>query len=346
MTTAEIKKYLQEFMTEGLMLIVGSGVSCAEGLPGMGALQEAIDEHAAKQSDPDLQAEWEGLAALIPSAGLEGALKRQPPSEPLEALIKAAVSQAIITAEAKVIEDVICGKRVLPLGELLEWVEFGQSGLPILTTNYDRLVELACESSGIAVDTLFDGKFMGTLSSDRWRLEQLEGLTFDRQKPRPTYRKFAKVLKPHGSLDWWDAPKGPARHLGTLPLPRLIVTPGSSKYRAGYNEPFDTQRNAANAALGESERLLILGYGFNDDHLEATRLEPQIAKGKPTVIVALELTDTARSVVASAPKVTAIECLDPKKGVGTRIHHRGEVLELSGEGWWHLPSFVKEVLRP
>ncbi|MGE8637989.1 MAG: hypothetical protein ACN6PR_05065 [Achromobacter sp.] len=38
MTLDAIKKHLQENLSDGLVTIVGSGLSCAEGLPGMGEL--------------------------------------------------------------------------------------------------------------------------------------------------------------------------------------------------------------------------------------------------------------------------------------------------------------------
>ncbi|WP_269078408.1 hypothetical protein [Mannheimia haemolytica] len=34
----ELKKWLQTIFTDNLVIIVGSGLSCAEGLPGMGAI--------------------------------------------------------------------------------------------------------------------------------------------------------------------------------------------------------------------------------------------------------------------------------------------------------------------
>lgn len=39
-----IKKQLQSHLTDGLAIIVGSGLSCAEGLPGMAALATHLSE--------------------------------------------------------------------------------------------------------------------------------------------------------------------------------------------------------------------------------------------------------------------------------------------------------------
>jgi hypothetical protein len=38
----EIKKHLQGHFTDGLVTVIGSGLSCAEGLPGMGELADHL----------------------------------------------------------------------------------------------------------------------------------------------------------------------------------------------------------------------------------------------------------------------------------------------------------------
>lgn len=51
--------------------------------------------------------------------------------------------------------------------------------------------------------------------------------------------------------------------------------------RQGYESPFDHHRSRANQEIDRAGRFLVLGYGFNDDHLE-THLSPSIKGGKPT----------------------------------------------------------------
>lgn len=346
MEVDRLKLYLQEFMADGLALVVGSGLSCAEGLPGMTTLVHAINGEVSAYGKPADVTEWEVIRALCPSKGLEYALQQHPPSTNLDLLIRQAVSQAICSAENRVFEEVTAGKRTLPLSGLLKWVSFPPTGLPIITTNYDRLIELACEHSDVHVDTLFDGQVYGRLSPDRWKYSQIDELRSDGARNRPVFRKFARVLKPHGSVDWWDTPTGPIRFGGALQSNRMMITPGVGKYRAGYNEPYDTQRNEANQSLNASERVMLIGYGFNDDHLEATRLVPDLKGGKPSLLLTRELTANAKNILATAGKMTALEALDPHTGNGTRIFHRGEVKELPDEQWWSLGHFVEGIIKP
>jgi hypothetical protein len=342
------KIYLQNYLAEGLMLVVGSGLSCAEGLPGMRALEDAIHLQVRGSGARTLIDEWEHIRLLLSKHGLEGALHLKQPSQDLGAMMAQAIAHAVGEREQQVFSAVLDGTRVLPLSRLLPLMAAGADGIPILTTNYDRLVELACCRAGIWVDSLFDGEPIGVLSPERWKVSQVESWQRDRAgtRQRAKYRTFARVLKPHGSLDWWQSNNGTIRFSGRLPSPQAIVTPGLFKYREGYNEPFNTHRNVANEQLTKCGRLMFVGYGFNDDHLEATSLMPLLQNGKEALIVALQLSDNARSLLSSLPKVTAIESMTPSTGSGTRIFYQGETEELPHERWWDLEELIEGVLAP
>ena len=74
------KIYLQNYLAEGLMLVVGSGLSCSEGLPGMFQWEAAIDPAVNESGSAPHIGEWNSIRALIAPLGLEGALKHAPPS--------------------------------------------------------------------------------------------------------------------------------------------------------------------------------------------------------------------------------------------------------------------------
>jgi hypothetical protein len=342
------KIYLQNYLADGLMLVIGSGLSCGEGLPSMTALEDAIHTRVSAIGPREIVREWTEIRLLLTKHGLEGALHQKQPSSALGVMMAEAIAEAVHEKERQVISSVLAGDRTLPLTRLLPLMAIGSEGAPILTTNYDRLVELACCRAGVWVDTLFDGEPIGSLASDRWKIAQVESWQRDRSggRQRARYRTFARVLKPHGSLDWWQSTDGPIRFSGQLPTTRAIVTPGLLKYREGYNEPFNTHRNIANEHLAKCGRLMFIGYGFNDDHLEATSLMPLLQAGKEALIVALSLSDNARRLVAELPKVTAIESMDPDARTGTRIYFQSETHELPSERWWSLEELVKGVWAP
>ena len=60
-----LKKQLQEHLGDGLVLIVGSGLSCAEGVPGMAALGHHLVTHIPASLSPDDTKLWEDIHPLI-----------------------------------------------------------------------------------------------------------------------------------------------------------------------------------------------------------------------------------------------------------------------------------------
>lgn len=76
----------------------------------------------------------------------------------------------------------------------------------------------------------------------------------------------------------------------------IIITPGTSKYRESFRLAFDIQRTSGNKAASTATRLMFIGYGFNDDHLEQY-LCPNLKLAKPSVILAKELTVNTLKVI-------------------------------------------------
>ena len=85
----DLKQNFQRHLSQGLLVIVGSGLSCAEGLPGMGALATHLSQSnpsaAGIAYDPD---KWASLLKLIQQHGVEEALQTEPPSEELADFIR------------------------------------------------------------------------------------------------------------------------------------------------------------------------------------------------------------------------------------------------------------------
>jgi hypothetical protein len=157
---------------------------------------------------------------------------------------------------------------------------------------------------------------------------------------RKVERRVISLYKPHGSLDWVDFHGEPVRSGFDLgPESALIVTPGRDKYRACYNEPFDMHREFANEAIDRADRLLIIGYGFNDDHLE-THLKARIRSGRQTVMLARTLSENAKANLAVGPSVWGIE----EAFGGTTIYNNGNTRDVIGEKLWDVAGFVSGVL--
>jgi hypothetical protein len=141
--------------------IIGSGLSAAEGLPGMIDLANYLKSAALELKDDDAVL-WDKIAKVLEEKkGLEAALLKHPPSQSLELWITRKTCKLILPAECDVIRAVISGRRKLRLTSFLEKVLKPANGLPILTPNYDRLIEVACEMAGLHVDTMAIGDYAG-----------------------------------------------------------------------------------------------------------------------------------------------------------------------------------------
>ncbi|MFN3677775.1 MAG: SIR2 family protein [Sphingomonas pseudosanguinis] len=339
----ELKRHLQSHFTDGLTIVVGSGLSCAEGLPGMGALAAHLQRDVPARLRPEDEGDWREIARLIDAMSLEPALLAKPPGAELERLIVDSTARLIAAHEAAAVAEVFAGNRTLRITRLMSHVLKPDAGLHIVTTNYDRLVEVGVEEAGLGVDTMFSGGFAGRLDEVEARMGLCRDAKQINRKVRLIYKKRAIVSKPHGSLDWYMRAGSPVRYAGELTdVPRLIVPPGRNKFRTGYEQPFDRQRERANEAIDRAARYLILGYGFADEHLE-THLTPALRSGKPALVLTWGLSDKALEIATACPNVTA---LDRKDDTTVRIVRGGTITEIAAPPIWDLHSFIEEVLEP
>lgn len=340
---SKVKRLLQDHLQEGLLLIVGSGLSIAEGIPGMGLLAEHLKKKISQEFVPELDPAWnEVIAALDGGDHIEAAMSKVMLNE---STVKAIIQETTLFISAKereVFERVLSGRRILPFTTFAKHLFKAGRKFHLITPNYDRLVELATEVAEIGVDSRFFGYLHGRSdpkrSADSHR-ESVLGRT-------PSFRSLPClcVYKPHGSLDWYEVGEKIVRcpmDVGTVPL---IITPGTSKYRKSFRSAFDDQRSSGNRAATKATRLMFIGYGFNDDHLEEY-LCPGLKLAKPSLILTKELSDNARRVVENSRgiDVTAL-CAVSNDDLRTRIVTSAGEEIIVDEQLWNLEGFNKGVL--
>lgn len=341
---SEVKKQLQDHLQDGMLTVVGTGLSMAEGIPGMwdlaGHLTRTVAGHLVGAPD----AAWDNVvAALEAGDNLEVALGRvQVLPTTLDAIV-IETAMLISRAERAAVDRVIRGQRELPLTFFLKHLFKAGKRFHLITTNYDRLAEVAAEAASIGVDSRFFGYLLGHPDSKRSADCHRESYYSGKNS---LFRNLPClcVYKPHGSLDWFDAGGKVTRCPIGLPTAPIIITPGTSKYRESFKGAFDDQRNAGNRAATSATRLMFIGYGFNDDHLEQY-LCPGLTLTKPTVIITKVLSNNARSVIAKSTgtKVLAL-CACPNNDSCTQIlNQSGETL-VAQDQLWHLEGFNRGVL--
>jgi SIR2-like domain len=339
--TDELNSHLQGFFTDGLVTVVGLGHSAAHGLPTMPDLAGHLRAKMPSRLEPAQLAEWNLVEnALDQGLSLEPALDNIAHDSPIIENIVAEAATCIAAAEARAIDLLTRPGIRYPMAELLPLVGRRPS-VRILTTNYDRLIELAAEVAGFALDTGFVGANYGIYDPARSREDLKAGIQKRGRSYHIDYRKNVTLAKPHGSLDWYASAEAPIRSPYPLSLPRLMITPGQSKYRYGYEQPFDHHINLANEAIDGATAILAIGFGFNDPHLQ-THLQPRIKQGLPTLILTRELTGSASALLLDCPNLTALERATATGG--TRVHRGPIHYELPDTEIWQLGDFIREVL--
>ncbi len=176
------------------------------------------------------------------------------------------------------------------LGRLLSGMfNSTQTELHVVTTNYDRVAEYACNSIGILFQTGFAPSYV-----QKW--ESTGRVKFSHGSKAS---RVVRIWKVHGSLDWFRTSDDRTVGLSVFELPSanytpLIVTPGLNKYEKTYEDPFRTTINGADGALRNASAFLCIGFGFRDQHIHPKIVERCREKNVPIVVLAKALTDEAK----------------------------------------------------
>lgn len=142
-------------------------------------------------------------------------------------------------------------------------LDFVRTPIEFFTTNYDTLIEDALALSGIEFQDGFIGGGVGF-----WSLRNYDA--------RPATR--AIISKLHGSIDWYRQITGSTtllrvRHGDTYPEQggSVMIYPQATKYINTQRDPFAEifQRFRARLIQGSDHVLLICGYSFGDEHINA-----------------------------------------------------------------------------
>ena len=252
-------------------LIVGTGLSIANGVPGMPELASYLNTEINSGCNVNIKEMWNKRYDSIRKKGLEtGLINLTNEENILVDVIKPMTAKFILERE-EALHKFILNKNT-GFSKLLEYlsgtVSVNKSIIDIMTPNYDRIIEVICDKLGIGVITGFKGSLY--CKFDEKLLRQATEFYNCRNQ------KWVRLFKPHGSLNWirendnvyltnnFRILKEKAEFID-------IVTPGGTKYKIGLtNNTFRCMREEFNELLRTEENysLLIYGYGFNDDHFD------------------------------------------------------------------------------
>ncbi len=318
----------QKYIEDIPVIVLGSGASISYGLPSMWTLSQYLKKYI----NIDSNEQWDKFVKLLDEdIDLETALQKVTLDDDVTKQIIIKTWESINPKDNEVFFNSLSDIDYFTLSKLINKIfNSTHKELNIITTNYDRLAEYACEKSKVYHYSGFSTGF--------YRTKMLKDSLKANRK--------VNIWKVHGSLDWFrdeDNHLVGLSNIDTIPdgfLPE-IVTPGIEKYRKTHTEPYRTIIQEADATLENSNSYLCIGYGFNDEHIQEKLVNKCIQNNSKLLIITKELTEATKKFITEqgCKNYLAFEC---NNDIHTKIYSSeyGEIV-LSNVNYWSLDGFLK-----
>ena len=176
----------------------------------------------------------------------------------------------------------------------------------IFTTNYDLLIELACEESHMVAINGFEGIFHRRWNPGCFDYD-IGKATTHAQTPRfEPFARHIRLYKIHGSLSWFEDTgqfyeEKPTSESKKAPL---IIYPSRLKYAESIRPPFDWLFRRFGAAVNDANLLICIGYRFADKNLNQY-IFTGLDKGLSLLVLSKEPIDTLAGM-STHPRVSVI----------------------------------------
>lgn len=337
LTEFNFAKQAQDYYGKAPVIVLGSGASVAFGLPGMRELAVYIKDNVDVSAIPGSETgSWTEFCGLLDTgADLEAALHKVNFSDVATSLIIQSAWELINCRDEDVYRSSISDRTLFPLGTMLSHMfKTSLAELNIVTTNYDCLVEYACDQEELH-------HYSGFSHGYTQRLAEPNFINCSRK---------VNVWKVHGSLDWFYCPDNE-----TVSIPKSqfkpdnyqpqIVTPGVQKYQKTHLEPYRSIIGNADKAISAANSYLCFGFGFNDEHIQPKLLAKCKKDGARIVIVTHTLTDQAKAIISDANIRNYLAIERAQDDGHSRIYssRAEEPFVVDGE-YWSLNGFLQLIL--
>lgn len=314
----DIFRAIQSAISNTPLLMIGSGSSAAYQLPGMEELgKHLLDKLDSKYSGQEC---WDAFRKnLLSNQGLETALSNITFFQEILDDVKCETWRLISSNDLKLLGRILFENFDFPLAKLLKKLyQAHPQKLDVITTNYDRVIEYACDFADIPVTTGLEGyylkRFKGTFRS----------------------KNAVNLIKVHGSLDVFRDSHGAMVSLptqGKLPSGLIpeIITPGRSKYEAVLQGTPRQLLVAADEKIGQANSFLCIGYGFNDTQIQENILA-KARTGIPVVVLTKEVSEHAAHLLANNAQ-NYISIQEGKEKDTTEVCMNREIEIMDGTFW-------------
>jgi hypothetical protein len=347
-------------------IILGSGASAAHGIHTMDSLALEIIrliEEGNLLAEHELAA-WEIFKdSLDKTKNLEKALEDIENQESLVRKISIQTWSLIHKSDNHVFSELLNENQSLPLSDIISSLTNGigsTAHLKIITTNYDRLAEYACDcvQDNYCEYIHYTGFSYGLIR----KADEQFSSAGDIVSGRALYNKsssFASRLKPieilkvHGSIDWFEKQDGEIIALSSPSekpdnMIPAIITPGKGKFKRTHDHPFSMIVGRAKQVLETSSSFLVIGFGFRDEHIH-NNLVKQIRNQKAHksfVVLAKELTVETKSLFLKNENIENYVLFEEYEKNATKIYKKDrnsemEEFVLKGHSLWDSKQFYK-----
>ena len=343
------------------LLLVGTGASVAMDVElGMPALKNHLLASIPKDTDG-----WIPVAKkLRRGIDLETALTGINLTEFLQNEIARHTTAFVAQKDAALRDDVLTGKKTWVGEPLLQQLMRGLSPtwprLPVVTPNYDMLIEYACSMTNIPYITGYHGGIMRrqNWSITRERLYRLAAVTMGgKRRDTITPIPCVELMKVHGSInlfrcnsdgtfvenDTWTAGY-PADYTP------MIAPPGDTKIQEALNF-HDRLFGEALQAIDNATAFFVIGYGFKDEHIHQKILERVRNHKCPLIVLTLDPSTELDQLPAMGKNVWVITGIQNQANgktdsSGTRFANGNEELswDFDGVTLWQSDVFTEQIL--
>ena len=188
--------------------------------------------------------------------------------------------------------------------------------LNIITTNYDCILEYILSYYGFPYSDGFSGREFSTFDTANFK-----------------NKNNINLYKVHGSLRWFNK-----RYCCYNSMMDGIFPTVDKHFRA-TQDPFRALITKADEAINEASCFLVIGFGFNDEHL-TPRLYESIDNKSEIVVVTKKATESLNSRLQSVSKYIIIEEGDSPEKTNFRCQDdNSKITEALDGRYWHIEEF-------
>ena len=188
--------------------------------------------------------------------------------------------------------------------------------LNIITTNYDCVLEYILSYHRLPFSDGFSGREFSTFELTNFNIP-----------------KHINLYKVHGSLRWHNG-----RYSYRNPMMDGIF-PNDDKYRRASQEPYRTIISNADLAISDASCFLVVGFGFNDEHL-TPKIDQAIGQRAKIVIITKKSTSSLNAKLQNAQSYVLIEEGDDSGKTKFSFNDGNQrVVEVLDGSYWRIEEF-------